>query len=275
LLRYPFSLFSRIDLNIFYEHSKRDPYLFKNNKLEHNDSLPDISLNITLPSLSYVYDNTLWGITGPIRGIRGEATLLVSPAFTAKDASFFSIDCDLRHYLHINRRFVWANRITCGFSEPIGQEESQRRYFLGGNEYWLFPEINFDKYEKNYTKSNYSSFVVPFRGWDYFDITGTRYIVWNTEFRFPFIKTIQVVWPLPFEIRYINGALFIDMGNAWDPADQYPVIPLPKTIYGGFGFGMRANFGIFVLRYDLAWQTDWRTYVKKHVHHYFSLGAEF
>jgi len=75
------------------------------------------------------------------------------------------------------------------------------------------------------------------------------------------------------EIRYINGALFADVGNAWDKEDQIEGLPFPNKLYGGFGFGMRANLGIFVLRYDRGWPTDWR--VVGTPINYFSLGAEF
>lgn len=274
LLRYPFSLFSRVDLNLFYQHMKREPYKFENGKLKPNDSLETLDLNITMPSVSYTFDNILWGITGPINGFRAKASALWAPPFKAEDASFVSLDFDIRNYWHIRRKFVWANRLTFGFSEPINRDESDRRYFLGGNENWIFYDINRRMYEKSLYHTIYSSVVVPFRGWSYYDITGTRYAVFNTEFRFPFIRTIDLVWPLPIRIRYINGAFFIDMGNAWDPQDQYDILPLPQKLYGGFGFGFRANLGIFILRYDVGWGTDWR----RHIYDpksYFSLGAEF
>ncbi|MGD9202211.1 MAG: BamA/TamA family outer membrane protein, partial [Chitinispirillia bacterium] len=181
LLRYPFSLYSRVDLKLFYQHLKRVPKKRKNSKLEDDHSRSTINLNITLPSLSYVFDNILWGITGPINGVRSMATLLYSPPFTPEDASFISLDVDIRSYLHINRRFVWANRLAFGFSEPINRDESKRHYFLGGNENWIFWDINRELYEENLSKTIYSSHIVPFRGWDYFDITGVRYALLNTE----------------------------------------------------------------------------------------------
>lgn len=273
LLRYPFSLFSRIDFNLFYKHIDRVP---KDAKLKTDPTREKMSVNITMPSLSYIFDNILWGITGPINGTRAMTTLLAAPPLKAGDASFISLDFDVRNYIHIRRKFVWANRITFGFSEPVGQDESKRRYFLGGNENWIFTinGVNIGEYEKNLPYIIYSSYVVPFRGWKYFDITGTRFAVFNTEFRFPFIKTIDIVWPLPMKIRYINGAFFIDVGNAWDVEDQYDKIPLPQHIYGGIGFGLRANLGIFILRYDIAWKTDWHKYLIG-AYNYFSLGAEF
>ena len=42
----------------------------------------------------------------------------------------------------------------------------------------------------------------------------------------------------------------------------------------GFGAGMRLNLGFFLLRYDLAWATDFDQ-VSAHPSSYFSFGADF
>jgi Tol biopolymer transport system component len=276
--RYPFSLFSRLDLNCYYRHMKREPYKIHNGRsLVRDPEREGYVLNVTLPALSYVFDNILWGITGPVNGIRGQANLIVSPSFNRTDAAFVSFDCDLRKYFHFAKKFVWANKIAFGASQPINRANSARRYFLGGNENWynyFSYGINDSVYENNMRNFYYSEFIVPFRGWRYFDFSGTRFAVINTEFRFPFVKNITLVWPLPMELRYITGAFFIDAGNAWNADQQIEGLPLPDQIFGGFGFGLRANLGIFVMRWDMAWPTDWRLWAGKPVH-YISLGAEF
>jgi hypothetical protein len=68
--------------------------------------------------------------------------------------------------------------------------------------------------------------------------------------------------------------VFADAGNAWENDQERPGLPLPEKIYGGIGYGLRANLGIFVLRYDHAWKTDWTSFVGP-TKDYFSLGAEF
>ncbi|MBN1984147.1 MAG: PD40 domain-containing protein [Chitinivibrionales bacterium] len=276
LVRYPFSLVSRIDGSLFTQRIDRQPYIWngKAEKWESTDSLPSVSLNFFQPSLSVAYDDILWGITGPINGTRASTMAIVAPALQAHDAAFFSLDCDVRNYTHVNRRFVWANKVAFGFSQSLDDRPSQRRYFLGGNENALLFDINQEIYNKNLPLLFYSDWILPFRGWDYFDFSGTRYAVFNSEFRFPLIKTIDLVWPLPIVLRYINGAIFIDMGNAWDPQDEQTTLPLPKNIYGGVGYGLRTNLGIFVLRYDIAWQTNWRRYLRN-AHHYVSIGTEY
>jgi hypothetical protein len=262
--QYPFSIISRLDFSLFISRLKRDPVYTKD---------PTSIRTTFLPSVGYSFDNVLWGITGPVNGTRASINLNVSPPLGFINNPYASIDVDLRHYLHIMKRFVWANRLFTGASFPLSDSPSDKRYFLGGNENWLFYDIDRDEYDRNLAYTIHSQFVTPLRGHKFLDITGTRTLLLNTEFRFPFIREISLAWPLPLRIQYINGALFFDAGNAWDKNVSTNGLPFPDKIYGGFGFGMRANLGIFVLRFDRGWSTDWNT-IGGPIN-YFSLGAEF
>ena len=265
IAQYPFSMYSRCDLQLYARHIRQEPVTFDG---------PTLTDNIFVASLSYVYDNILWGITGPLTGLRAIASMQLSPPLRVVTEPYLSFDADIRHYLHLFKRFVWANRLYLGGSVPLDDRSSARRYLLGGNDQWLIYQVNVAEYEKNIPNIFYSDFVTPFRGWNYVDLSGTRVAVFNTEFRFPFIREITLVWPLPMQILYINGAVFADVGNAWEAGESWNRLPLPKNIYGGFGFGMRANLGIFIVRFDRAWKTDWRTFAGGPIN-YFSLGAEF
>ncbi|MDD5675305.1 MAG: BamA/TamA family outer membrane protein, partial [Chitinivibrionales bacterium] len=275
LLRFPFSQFSRLEGTLYYQNINRSPYILTDISLSRDAFRGPFNINIIMTTLGYSFDNILWGITGPLAGIRAQANLAVAPPLTFVDHSYISFDGDVRYYWHLFKEFVWANRLAAGASEPLRKGEvSFRRFFLGGEDTWLNYNVNRDQYGKNITSMLYSDFVVPFRGWNYLDLTGTRFAVYNTEFRFPFVREVSLVWPLPIAVRYINGAVFSDIGNAWDPADEYAGIPLPQKIYGGVGYGLRANLGIFVLRYDHAWRTDWRHTPELPID-YYALGAEF
>ncbi|HEX2956306.1 MAG TPA: BamA/TamA family outer membrane protein [Chitinispirillaceae bacterium] len=262
--QYPFSQVSRLDFSIFVNKLKRDPIYTKDTT--------QISTTF-LPSLGYSFDNILWGITGPVNGMRASVTLDVTPPLQFITNPYASLDIDIRHYLHIAKRFVWANRLFTGASLPLSDGPSDKRYFMGGNENWLFYDLDRNEYEKNLPYTIHSQFVTPLRGHKYLDITGTRTLLLNTEFRFPFIREVSLAWPLPLRIQYINGAVFFDAGNAWDKGVSNNGLPLPDKLYGGFGFGMRANLGIFVLRFDRGWPTDWEK-IGGPIN-YFSLGAEF
>jgi outer membrane protein assembly factor BamA len=271
---FPFSMFSRLELDATYQNLFREPYVYSGT-LEKDTTRSNQTYNILAPTLSYVYDDILWGITGPLNGTRSEATIEVSPPVKHVNSAFLSFDLDFRKYFHVFKRFVWANKIAFGSSVPLGgQQSSARKYFLGGNENWLFFAPNEEGYRNNVNNFFYSQIVVPFRGWNYLDLIGTNYAVINTEFRFPFIKEFSIAWPLQISLRYVNGAVFADIGNAWNKEDEFKNVPLPKHIYGGVGYGLRANLGIFVLRYDYAWKTDWNTFLNSPIS-YVSLGAEF
>ncbi|MDR2694688.1 MAG: BamA/TamA family outer membrane protein [Chitinispirillales bacterium] len=263
-LSYPFSVFSRTDLNLSGRYIRREP-LTGGTALERN---------ALSASLGYSFDNILWGLTGPLAGIRASASTQLAPPLTFTDEAYISGDIDIRHYTHIFKRYVWANRLVLGASAGLGDSaHTARRYFLGGSENWFNYGVNAENYDKNIGYSYYSSLVSPLRGWNYFDITGDRALLMNTEFRFPFIREVSTVWPIPMQIKYINGALFFDAGYAWTGGDGDNNI-LPPKIAGGYGFGMRANLGIFVLRYDRGWPTDFRGGGGAPIN-YFSLGAEF
>jgi hypothetical protein len=271
-LSHPFSMFTRLELNLVYQNIFRLPYISPDGyTIQKDGATPAVTYNIFTPTLSYVYDNILWGITGPLNGTRAQANFMVSPPINHINDAFVSGDADYRHYFHLWKRFVWANKIAFGASFPLsGDSTAARRFFLGGTENWLTYSLNIEGYKQNINRFFYSQMVAPFRGWNYLDIIGSKFAVVNTEFRFPFIKEFSVAWPLPMAIRYVNGAVFADIGNAWDKAEDLRQTPL----LGGVGYGLRANLGIFVLRYDRAWRTDWANYLDFPIT-YWSLGAEF
>jgi outer membrane protein assembly factor BamA len=121
--------------------------------------------------------------------------------------------------------------------------------------------------------------VTPLRGYRYYDVSGTRYFLTNIELRYPFVEHLIMKFPLPLTLHYINGALFYDMGAAWDEDKSFKGGTSKggnklKDIKAGFGFGARANLGFFVLRYDVGWATDF-DWVSAKPRHYVSMGAEF
>jgi len=270
-LSYPFSMFSRVDLQLTGSHIERVPVAYYTETYRAETYETDL----LRAALGFSYDNILWGITGPLKGIRAQAQLHAAPPMDFVDESYLSADIDIRHYTHILKRFVWANRLAAGGSIALYGGKSARRFLLGGNENWFNYDVNTDNYRENLDRnySYHSKIVTPMRGWDYFDFDGDRMMMINSEFRFPFIREISTVWPLPMQIRYINGAFFLDNGYAWTREEQNGSFPIPPKLVSGFGFGMRANLGIFVLRYDRGWPTDWK-YIGAPVN-YFSLGAEF
>lgn len=278
---WPISVISRLELIMEGFTLDRKSYVFDPyGKLFENTTLPMISNNTVMDNISLVTDNILWGITGPVNGMRFRLDWSYAPNMDPNDYSFWTLNADFRKYFHLWRKYSFALRFSCGRSDPIGGMENPVSYMLGGDNNWLFfPKINLTHYNNTIKDTYFSSLVAPLRGSAYNEFAGTRFFLSNIEFRYPFIRNISFVWPLPIELKYINGALFYDMGSAWtNTSDWRPVKSENgeftfKDIHAGFGVGVRINLGIFIMRLDKAWKTTF-SHIEEPVT-YFSLGAEF
>jgi outer membrane protein assembly factor BamA len=157
-----------------------------------------------------------------------------------------------------------------------------QKFFLGGTYNWINYNysgrgIRVDHIEEIY----FASFEMPLRGHGYYAAEGTRYLMTNLEFRFTLLRRLLMGFPLPIELYNVGGALFTDMGVAWDQGDQWkPFVkspsgfPMARDLLASIGFGARINLGFFLLRMDLAWPTDfYRTDGKPSI--LWSLGGDF
>ncbi len=166
-------------------------------------------------SLSYVVDNTLWGWTGPLDGIRGRLLLGYTSDVKYSNVNYFTVIADYRHYFRLGLRSAVAFRSAVFYNE--GKEA--RRYFMGGS--W------------------------DLRGWRRWSIRGEKLWLSSIELRFPLVDQLYIKFPF-FGLGFVGfrGALFADVGGAWD--EEY------KQTLGSFGGGLRLNlFGVLVLRYDM------------------------
>lgn len=264
---YPFSTFSRIDL-------MASQYFIDREYHDSDDGRTDRSSKVSTAELSYVTDNIIWGITGPINGRRTKLSFTYGAnLFDIEDIEFTSIDFDYRKYLHFGKLFSMAFRVSGGAS--FGNTPKQ--YFLGGTTNWIG---NRTLDAKVYDVENlyFADVVTPLRGFDYYSLSGNRYGLLNWEFRYPMIDYFVMRFPLAIAITNVTGAIFYDMGSTWTD-DNFKFGTTAggshlKDVKAGFGFGMRANLGFILIRYDLAWSTDYRS-VSDKPFYYFSLGADF
>ncbi len=267
-LAWPFSKFFRAELEASQYFIDRDFH-------DSDDPRPKRSTKPTVATLGLVQDNILWGITGPINGRRSRIDLsLARDFFDSDNISYYALDFDYRKYWHIKGLFSTAFRLSGGFSWG----DSPKRYFLGGTSNFLGQTV---VDARVYDEENlyFADVVTPLRGFNYYELSGTRYGLMNFEFRYPFVDYLKVNFPLPMAIRYVTGAIFYDLGAAWQNDEAFRGFSTAdgghlEDIKSSFGFGIRANLGIFVLRYDLAWRTNLQT-VAAHPKYYFSLGADF
>ncbi|MFH0921394.1 MAG: hypothetical protein V1913_13660 [Fibrobacterota bacterium] len=242
----------------------------------------DTSLSHYTLDLAGVFDNTLWGHTGPVNGERLRLSGSLVPYSKSTGYGYGVGLLDTRTYFHFLKKYVLALRFSAGASAPMFNGTNPHLLYLGGvpgNLADLFMPYYLDQtLESNY----YSSIVMPLRG---YTIAGanpdgnTQYTLANAEFRFPFIQNLSLYFPLPISINYVMGALFIDGGAASNHlSDVFPLLkgdmtaPDKNEIKGGAGFGLRMNlFGGFVIKWDRAWRLG-----PSHPREdYVSLGAEF
>ena len=107
------------------------------------------------------------------------------------------------------------------------------------------------------------------------DKIGDTKVMNTLELRYPFVDYLKLGFPLPITIGDIRGAIFTDLGSVWDKGDSFQGISNGKLkdLNLGFGFGPRMNIGYFILRLDIAWNTNLVKHGKPS--YYFSINQEF
>jgi len=208
---YPFSKFDRVSLNQSFSYSDKDRFI---------DDRRYAWLNSTF--LSYVYDNSIWISTGPLEGIRLNATIGNTYDFAFSNVNYLTGLLDARYYHRLSLRSAYAIRFLSMFNE--GKEA--RQFYFGGS--W------------------------DLRGYPRFSLYGERVFLISQELRFPMIDLLGFRFPF-FSLGFssIRGALFFDVGNVWDDG-----FGTPK---GSFGVGARLPLGFLALRWDFGKKTDFET----------------
>ncbi len=265
LLSYPFSKFTRADFeltNVAIDRTYYDP--------PYEDSYT----KVFLPAVELTNDTALWGYTGPINGTRSYLRFEFSPPGLRNSLRFYTLQGDYRRYLHFLQRYGFAFRLSGGGSwGPDAQ-----MFFLGGTQNWIAPTV-VHRYLSQVKSFYFSSMVFPLRGYNYYELAGNKFALANIEFRYPFLDYLAFHWPLKFNLRGVRGNLFLDVGGVWNEASKFKGgtskddNPRLKDLKVGFGYGARANLGLFVLKFDAAWKTDLSQVSKPK--YYFSLGTEF
>ena len=205
VLSYPLSQFRRFETGVTVSNSDKDVF---------EALLPRKALLVS-SSCSYIADNSLWGPTGPLDGSRTRLTLAYTTDIQHSNVSYYSFIADYRNYWRLSTRSSFASRFNLWYND--GKEA--RRFFMGGS--W------------------------DLRGWPRWEIRGQKIWFTSQELRFPFVDQVGIRFPFTgFSLSSIRGALFADMGGAWDT--QY------TDTKGSVGAGIRFNLGgLVVLRYDI------------------------
>lgn len=267
---WPFSLFSRLRLEGDLSWRERNYLRYKNNgELVPDERVNTLELHSLQSTLSWSFDNAQWGAVGPVLGERLWLAAHILPPLLQKGVGYWKTEMDMRKYWRLGKRYTFALRGAAGMSEALGSVRNPHVYLVGGDDFtlnWLFNDGNWNN---NQDEVFFASWETPLRGFRYHEFRGTRMALLNAEFRYPFIEYLVFGWPIPLAFRNVTGVLFSDYGGTWENRNYMENVGL------GYGFGMRLNLGIFVLRYTRAWSNHSVSTINQGPRTYWSLGAEF
>lgn len=230
LLNFPISKFQRLETSVSLVNSDKEVI----------SGVIERKALLLSNALSWVLDNSIWGPSGPLDGIRARLLLGYTGDVKFSNVNYFTMIADYRHYFRLSFRSALAFRSAIFYNE--GKEA--RRYFMGGS--W------------------------DLRGWPRWSIRGEKMWLSSLELRYPLIDEIRVKFPfMGIGFFGIRGAVFADVGSAWDT--EY------KTTLGSVGTGIRFNlFGVLVLRYDIGKkiENNFKTF-QKGLFYQFFFGWDF
>lgn len=265
---YPFDRYNRINFGLNWYNVSKENMDYQGVPIEKRQVL--------VPQVSYTHDNSLWGFTAPVNGTRFKFNVFGTPRLGKTGLSFVNLDGDYRTYLRLGRNYSIAVRLAGGGS--FGR--NPQKFMIGGVDNWVNPS-----FEGGYVPlENAEDYLflqtgLPLRGYNYNAAIGSKYGLFNFEFRYPLFAFLQA-GPLPIGLQSIGGAMFFDAGSAWNKEKNYVAFTkdaqgntVTRDLLMGMGTGARIYFLAFLVRLDVAWAWNYNTFSPPK--YYFSLGADF
>ena len=218
LVSYPLSRFRRIEVQSSLNWSDKDIFI---------RGIRQKSVLLS-NQFSFVHDNALYGLNGPMDGWRGNLTLAYTSDIRYAQVNYYTFILDVRRYLRPLRPVTFASWAML----RVNQGKRARLFLLGGS--W------------------------DLRGYPFFSIRGQKIWFVSQELRFPLLERPGLYSPLLgfLGIASIRGAAFVDAAHAWNKGyfDREPQLGTGETL-GSIGVGLRVNlFGALVLRYDVGYR---------------------
>tara|TARA_B100000315_G_scaffold237224_1_gene253762 strand:+ start:21 stop:1463 length:1443 start_codon:yes stop_codon:yes gene_type:complete len=292
----PFNRYNRIDVglswhNINYSILEPQSTEFEVQYVETYST----KYSAILPTVSWIYDNSVFGYTGPIDGFRQNTSLTVNPGYGSENIKFQTLKLDTRKYWRLGRDYTLAVRGFLGKS--FGPHKQQ--FFMGGIPYLIggggetngvkdlghYRDVILDTSNASLIHDIYfTEYAFPLRGARFAERFGSNVALANIEIRFPFINYMALGFPLKVIFGNIRGHAFIDVGASWNTADEFSSTSWPtrygSNVSGKFspmvstaGLGTKINLGYFLLRIETAWDKNPSGYSKPQW--YFSLGPDW
>ena len=231
-IRYPLSKFMRIYLSTVLKG------------MERNDDIAFYGTSegrswLISNYFSFTHDNIVWYIGGPISGLRLNVALGLTNNPRGSSYESTTLHVDVRNYLNISRRIVFAQRLVSRNSWG----SDLQLFYLGGS--W------------------------DLRGYNFRQFSGKRTILINNELRFPLIDRLLMGFPFGYiDFPMFRGSLFIDAARVDGYIDDTGWI-------GSIGTGVEMNLGYLpVIRLNFSRRTDFET-IDSDVNVDFFLGFNF
>jgi Tol biopolymer transport system component len=258
---YPVSRFTRVEGSLRFSNVDdallqiNEPYDPNTGFATEDPFLETVNLpgvNYLQPSMALVFDNSLFGYVGPFYGRRSR----IEFAQTLGDWRFSQVTADYRRYDQIIGPIVLATRAL--YFGRIGRDAREFRVFAGSTD--LIRGNTSGSYRRNEClNANDANTETGCAQLD--RLVGTQVGVGSVEIRFPILNPS---FGLPAAIPPIEGALFYDIGLAWDDQStlkwsrQSGDDPVRvRTPLQTIGVSVRTNlFGFAIARLDYAFPQD-------------------
>ena len=280
----PVSRFARFETSLstnYIENARVEEYRDIFGFTEENEIIDYSAVNM-VPGVRYIWDNTIWEYIYPVRGSRTNIKYEISPKINSESIQFQKIEFDSRIYKRLASGISIGARFSGG--SVWGPNSNNIRFRLGQ------PAIaSKDGYQTDQQSTSdeifYASYLYPLRGVGLFDRFGKNALLFNLEFRMPFLL---YYFPAIRYIGQINGAIFADLGVAWNSKfprfldEQYWHNPNIENSYEqsvgwtmSYGFGPRFIFLGYPWRLDYAWEYNPHLGIISDRKWYLTIGLDF
>ncbi|MDT8435970.1 MAG: BamA/TamA family outer membrane protein [Gemmatimonadota bacterium] len=208
-----------------------------------------------VPTIAYVFDNSLPGFTGAVAGRR----LRLGASLSAGDLNLADLTADLRHYTPLPGSLVFAQRLL-SFTRvgTTAGDDAEEFTFAWGGPYFLrgydLGSFELDECVASRERSG-SDLFCPAQE----QLIGSSVLLLNSEMRLPLLNARKDAW-LPLNFPALDATLFFDLGVAWTPGrsslvlqrDRDDDIVRRRAPLASYGAGIRLNLFFAILRLDYA-----------------------